>query len=195
MIAEQHPSSSAVANLNGSEPFFTSDEYLKPSLEDDPLLRECKWSESVHSQVPYRFKTEIEPDDWSDSDEEVDQGNIEEPKDLSAANRQIKALQRNLQQAKQDLVYYRQFVSERLNLAGVTDELQKGEGPSGSKDAAPPRDDDSHYFQSYAENGRHIATHRTTYLHAARYSFRHDQRQGPNRIVREVYLGEPRGIP
>ena len=41
IIAEQHPSSEAVANLNGSEPFFTSDEYLKPSLEDDPLLREC----------------------------------------------------------------------------------------------------------------------------------------------------------
>ena len=40
MFSEQHPSSSAVANLDGSEPFFAADEYLKPSLEDDPLLRE-----------------------------------------------------------------------------------------------------------------------------------------------------------
>ncbi|KAI1788889.1 protein arginine N-methyltransferase [Ganoderma leucocontextum] len=109
-IRKEHPSAAAVANLNGSEPFFTLDEYLKPSLEDDPLLQ-------------------IEPDDWSDSDEEVDRDKIEEPKDLAAATRQIKALQRNLQQAKQDLVYYRQFVGERLNLAGLTDELQKGEVP------------------------------------------------------------------
>ena len=102
--------------------------------------------------ITYLLQSEIEPDEWSDSDE-VDQDKAEEPKDLAAATRQIKALQRNLQQAKQDLAYYRQFVSERLNLAGLTDELQKGEGPSGSQPAAPPRDDDSHYFQSYAENG------------------------------------------
>ena len=111
-------------------------------------------------RVTDRLGTEIEPDEWSDSDEEVEQDKIDEPKDLAAAQRQIKALQRNLQQAKQDLIYYRQFVGERLNLAGLSDELQKGEGPSGSKTAAPPRDDDSHYFQSYAENGRHISMYR-----------------------------------
>ncbi|TBU22355.1 protein arginine N-methyltransferase [Dichomitus squalens] len=136
-IRKEHPSSSEVANLTGSEPFFTEDEYLKPSIEDDPLLQ-------------------IEPDDWSDSDEEAEQGTLEEPKDLDTAKRQIKALQRKLQQATQDLVYYHQFVSERLNLAGLADELQKGEGTSSASHVAVPlRDDDSHYFQSYAENDIH----------------------------------------
>lgn len=35
----QRPLPSAVAALTGSEPFFDSDEYLRPGLEDDPLLR------------------------------------------------------------------------------------------------------------------------------------------------------------
>ena len=97
---------------------------------------------------------EIEPDDWSDSDEEIDENKLDEPQDLETAKRQVKALQRKLEQAKQDLVYYRQFVSQRLNLAGLADDLQKEEGSaSASHVAAPLRDDDSHYFQSYAENG------------------------------------------
>ncbi|RDX48838.1 protein arginine N-methyltransferase [Lentinus brumalis] len=136
-IRKEHPSSSEVAALTGSEPFFTSDEYLKPSLEDDPLLQ-------------------IEPDDWSDSDEEEELEKPEPPKDLASATRRIQALQRKLEQAKKDLVYYRQFVSERLNLAGLTDELKKADEASSSTHVAVPlRDDDSHYFQSYAENDIH----------------------------------------
>ncbi|KAI0693848.1 protein arginine N-methyltransferase [Cerioporus squamosus] len=140
-IRKEHPSSSDVAALIGSESFFTSDEYLKPSVEDDPLL-------------PY---VEIEPDDWTDSDEEEELLKPETPQDLATATRRIQALQRKLEQAKKDLIYYRQFVSERLNLAGLTDELKKSDEASSSSThvAVPLRDDDSHYFQSYAENDIH----------------------------------------
>ena len=65
-----------------------------------------------------------------------------------------RTLQQKLEQAKQDLVYYRQFVSQRLDLAGLTEELKKSEASSSTTHVAVPlRDDDSHYFQSYAENG------------------------------------------
>ncbi|KAL1937804.1 hypothetical protein VTO73DRAFT_12823 [Trametes versicolor] len=134
-IRKEHPTPSAVIALNGSETFFNSDEYLKPSLEDDPLLQ-------------------IVPDDSDSEDEET--GKPEAPKDLTAATRRIAALQRKLEQAKQDLVYYRGFVSERLNLAGLADELKESTAASTSTHAAVPlRDDDSHYFQSYAENDIH----------------------------------------
>lgn len=99
-----------------------------------------------------RMLTEIEPDDWSDSDEEDEAQTSQAPQDLAAATRRMQALQRKLQQAKHDLVYYRQFVSERLNLAGLADELKKPDSLS-TQVAVPLRDDDSHYFQSYAENG------------------------------------------
>ncbi|KAI0354833.1 S-adenosyl-L-methionine-dependent methyltransferase [Trametes cingulata] len=134
-IRREHPPSSQAAALTGSEEFFKSDEYLKPALEDDPLLQ-------------------IAPDDSSDSEDEEELEKAEAPKDLTAATRRITALQRKLQQAKQDLLYYRQFVSERLNLAGLADEVKKLDvAPTHA--AVPLRDDDSHYFQSYAENDIH----------------------------------------
>ena len=94
--------------------------------------------------------------DDSDSDEDEEFEKPEPPKDLPSATRRIQALQRKLEQAKKDLLYYRQFVSERLNLAGLTDEVKKSDASSSSTHVAVPlRDDDSHYFQSYAENGMH----------------------------------------
>lgn len=35
----QAPTPEDVGNLTGAEPFFSSDEYLIPQIEDDPLLR------------------------------------------------------------------------------------------------------------------------------------------------------------
>ncbi|KAI0365345.1 protein arginine N-methyltransferase [Pilatotrama ljubarskyi] len=135
-IRKEHPPSSQAASITGSEDFLKSDEYLKPALEDDPLLQ-------------------IVPDDSSDSEDEEELDKAEAPKDLTAATRRIAALQRKLQQAKQDLLYYRQFVSERLNLAGLAEEVKKLDDASTTHAAVPLRDDDSHYFQSYAENDIH----------------------------------------
>ncbi|KAH9850155.1 S-adenosyl-L-methionine-dependent methyltransferase [Lenzites betulinus] len=133
-IRKEHPASSEVIALVGSESFLSSDEYLKPALEDDPLLQ-------------------IVPDD-SDSEEDEPE-KAEAPKDFAGATRRITALQRKLEQAKQDLVYYRGFVSQRLNLAGLADELKDSAVSSTTHAAVPLRDDDSHYFQSYAENDIH----------------------------------------
>ncbi|KAH9891894.1 protein arginine N-methyltransferase [Cubamyces lactineus] len=135
-IRKEHPSPSAAVALTGSEDFFNSDEYLKPAIEDDPLLQ-------------------IAPDDSSDSEDEAELEQQEAPKDITSATRRIAALQRKLQQAKQDLVYYRRFVSERLNLAGLADELKNLDVSPTTHAAVPLRDDDSHYFQSYAQNDIH----------------------------------------
>ncbi|KAI0823963.1 S-adenosyl-L-methionine-dependent methyltransferase [Trametes gibbosa] len=134
-IRKEHPASSEVVTLTGSETFFSSDEYLKPALEDDPLLQ-------------------IVPDD-SDSEDDDEPEKGEAPKDLAGATRRISALQRKLEQAKQDLVYYRGFVGQRLNLSSLADELKDSAVASTNHAAVPLRDDDSHYFQSYAENDIH----------------------------------------
>lgn len=64
----------------------------------------------------------------------------------------ISSLEGKLQKAKQDLIDYRTFVSERLNLTSVAEALKESTSgePSGS---AKSRDDDTHYFSGYAENG------------------------------------------
>jgi protein arginine N-methyltransferase 3 len=70
--------------------------------------------------------------------------------DLPSATRRIRALEKRLADAKQDLADYREFVGERLNLSHLTDATDDS-----SSIAALPRDDDSHYFESYNENGRY----------------------------------------
>ncbi|KAH9932760.1 protein arginine N-methyltransferase [Epithele typhae] len=132
-IRKEHPTPAAVAALTGAEAFFSSDEYLKPSMEDDPLLQ-------------------IEPDDLSDSDDEVDPETVEPPKDLDTAARRIRALRKKLEQAKDGIAHYRNFVNKRLDLTGIVDEAKAS--PS-THVGAPLRDDDSHYFQSYAQNDIH----------------------------------------
>ena len=151
--------------MSGTEAFFNSDEYLKPSLEDDPLLRRFRISSFIGCQRADLPSAEVQLDDIPDSDDEAELESSEAPKDLNAASRRIKALEKKLEQAKQDLVQYRQFVSERLNSSGIVDELRASEGSSAIHAAAPLRDDDSHYFQSYAQNGEDLAsTLRQPYL-------------------------------
>jgi protein arginine N-methyltransferase 3 len=65
--------------------------------------------------------------------------------DLPSATRRIRALEKRLVDAKRDLTDYRAFVEERLNKTFMTEALDDL--------TSPPRDDDSHYFESYGENG------------------------------------------
>ncbi|KAF7964712.1 hypothetical protein HWV62_3685 [Athelia sp. TMB] len=128
-IRKNQPSSTTI--FTGEEPFFTEDEYLKPVVEDDPLLQ-------------------FQPDDeWSDSDEEA--GKAGPPaSDLRAANIRIRALEKKLADAKRDLVDYRGFIGERLNLASLSEAIKESDSI-----LRPARDDDSHYFESYGENDIH----------------------------------------
>lgn len=98
--------------------------------------------------------TELQSDDWSD-DEDAAQ-NSETPSDISSAMRRIRALENALHKAQQDLVDYRSFVGDRLNLAGLAEALQDPASSSSTHVSVPLRDDDSHYFQSYGENGLYI---------------------------------------
>lgn len=75
-------------------------------------------------------------DDWSD-DEENAAGNCD-------AHKQIVHLRAQLQRAKQDLADFRRLVQAKLDITSVFDDTP----------AAPAtRDDDTHYFESYAQNG------------------------------------------
>ncbi|KAI5827087.1 S-adenosyl-L-methionine-dependent methyltransferase [Schizophyllum commune Tattone D] len=101
--------------LTGKEALFTDDQYLKPALEDDPLLL-----------------LEVN-EEWSDSEDSEDPA------------RKICALENKLAQAQRELMEYRAIVNRQLDLDTV-----RAEEP-----AKPPRDDDTHYFDSYAENDIH----------------------------------------
>jgi protein arginine N-methyltransferase 3 len=91
----------------------------------------------------------VQPDDWSDSDVED-----------SDPKRRIAALEKRLAAAQQDLVDYRTLVSKQLDIASLLTAVNE---PS-SLTAAPVRDDDSHYFQSYEANGQSRLRLANTYL-------------------------------
>jgi len=85
----------------------------------------------------------VAPDDGSDSDSDVEQGSATDP------NHRIHVLERKLANAKNELNDYRALVGERLNL--LPSLVESVDEPSSS--TAVRRDDDSHYFKSYEENG------------------------------------------
>lgn len=136
-IRKDKPTPSQLSSLTGKEPFFTSDEYLLPVIEDDPLLQ-----------------LDLD-DDWSD-DESPPTANPQqpnEPTDLATAVRRIRHLEEKLSQAQKDLADYRNIVSQKVDVARFA-EIVSEPGPSSSltKDGVDDvRDDDSHYFQSYGE--------------------------------------------
>lgn len=142
--------------LTGKEDFLRADEYLIPAIADDPLLRMSTFHYPIFG-ISAHQPPELQSDDWSD-DEDV-AASTETPSDLSQALRKIRALENALHKAQQDLSDYRGFVGDRLNLAGLAEALTEP-STSSTHVAAPLRDDDSHYFQSYGENGEHFAHQR-----------------------------------
>ncbi|KAG6337383.1 hypothetical protein ID866_1706 [Astraeus odoratus] len=132
-IRRHKPSVTEVANLTGAESFFSSDEYLIPVIEDDPLLQ-------------------LDLDGWSDDEEPStlpDTMAARDPIDLPSALRRISVLEEKLSQVQKDFVDYRALVAQNVNVTNLKEILDEPcSGPS-TRDAA--RDDDSHYFQSYNE--------------------------------------------
>jgi len=105
---------------------------------------------SPYSQISDCFLPEFQPDDeWSES-EDGESTSKDAVTDLPSATRRIRALEKRLADAKQDQADYRKFVGERLNLSRLTDAIDDS-----SSGAALPRDDDSHYFESYNDNGKY----------------------------------------
>lgn len=83
----------------------------------------------------------MQSDDWSDSEDESGEPDV---------HRRIRILENKLASAKKDLVDYRNFVRDRLNVSSLIEGIND---PSSSTPPAPARDDDTHYFRSYDENG------------------------------------------
>ncbi|KIM43061.1 hypothetical protein M413DRAFT_443870 [Hebeloma cylindrosporum] len=115
-----------VSVVQGAEEWLSSDEYLVPVIENDPLIQSSS-------------------DNWSDSDVE------EDPSDADPT-RKIKALEKKLALAHQSLGDYRALVAEKLNLTKAVESID--DSPP-DREALPARDDDSHYFESYGANDIH----------------------------------------
>ncbi|KAJ2919153.1 hypothetical protein MD484_g1262, partial [Candolleomyces efflorescens] len=101
--------------LKGTEPWFSTDEYLVPVIENDPLIQ-------------------VSTDDWSDSEDEED-----EPTDPV---KKAHWLEKKLALAQQKVAEYQSLLYKRLDVENPSEEIKP-----------KPRDDDTHYFDSYAENG------------------------------------------
>ncbi|KAF8272591.1 S-adenosyl-L-methionine-dependent methyltransferase [Lactarius quietus] len=129
-IRKEKPSAASLQKLNGKEPFFLSDDYLLPVIEDDPLLLNSL-------------------DSWSDSE---DGSKVLAPSDLISATRRIAALEKKLAAAKEDLAEYRSMVNQRADIALIREAIDAPGEPVAS---SSKRDDDSHYFDSYGENDVH----------------------------------------
>jgi len=104
------------------------DEYLLPAIEDDPLLQ-------------------VQSDDWSDSDEDNPSSEV-----APVTDRRLRSLNKKLTAAKQELADYRAFVGKQFNVSSFAEAIKES---SSSQQVLPSRDDDSHYFKSYAENDIH----------------------------------------
>jgi protein arginine N-methyltransferase 3 len=85
---------------------------------------------------------QVHVDDWSDSDSDD-----ASPEDAPVTDHHVQSLKNKLAAAKQDLVDYRALVHKQFN------EVIKE--PDSSQQVSTSRDDDSHYFSSYAENDIH----------------------------------------
>ncbi|KIK65562.1 hypothetical protein GYMLUDRAFT_70665 [Collybiopsis luxurians FD-317 M1] len=117
-IRQTKPAPANIALLTGKESFFSSDDFLHPALEDDPLLQ-------------------YQPEDWTDSEDETS----------LPSERRIQLLEKKLAEAKRDFAEFRKIVTQRFSLTDT--------GESSDQSAAPKRDDDSHYFESYGANDIH----------------------------------------
>ncbi|KAF8587688.1 S-adenosyl-L-methionine-dependent methyltransferase [Ramaria rubella] len=134
-IRKQKPSPNFIASLTGNETFLSDDSYLQPVLEDDPILQ-------------------LQSTDWTDSETEEAEASQSEPfSQPTKASKHVRRLKEKLATARQDLADYRKLVEGRFDLSKVADQFSILQV---SEDSAPPsRDDDSHYFRSYAENDIH----------------------------------------
>ncbi|KAG8860892.1 hypothetical protein FRB96_003627 [Tulasnella sp. 330] len=143
LAIRQKPSSSALENLDSSSKIFSDDAYLKPSIEDDPLLREAA--------ILYPENIEYDADALEDSEEKPKSGSSTSLLSQVDALRKIKKLEAQLSQAHDDLRSFRSTVKERFDLLQVAG-IGFGSAP---RRVPEPRDDDTHYFDSYSYNDIH----------------------------------------
>ncbi|EJC98461.1 S-adenosyl-L-methionine-dependent methyltransferase [Fomitiporia mediterranea MF3/22] len=134
-IRKVKPSTVDVNALTGQEAFFSTDEYLIPVIQDDPLLQ-------------------FGSDNWSD-----DEGESCAASEGGDKDKMIRALSRQLEQAKKDLMDFRALVKQQFRDSEVAKALagenEQATASSSKAEGTPKRDDDTHYFDSYGENEIH----------------------------------------
>ncbi|KAG8788297.1 hypothetical protein FRC15_005177 [Serendipita sp. 397] len=140
-IRSERPPAADLSHLQGSEVFLSDDKYLKPAQIDDPLLQ-------------------LQMNEWSsDSDEEgplgKPSGDGSKHPESQTLRRKVRHLEERLAKAQRELVDYRRLVNTRISnvtsIGGIDlDEVRKEDSPEVS-----PRDDDTHYFESYNEQAIH----------------------------------------
>lgn len=157
----QRPQPGDLNALNGMEQFLSDDIYLRPVIEGDPLLLREYTLGVFFSFVPTMTIAEsLQADEWSDDDNNASpaaRSKDDPPSDLHHALLEIKRLKEHLAAARRDLTDYRTLVNKNItNITGgalgdmTVEEIRKEELPS----TTPPRDDDTHYFESYSDQGR-----------------------------------------
>lgn len=137
-LRKERPSVEAVKALTGKEAFLSDDAYLIPVVQDDPYL-----------------SMSVDDGDWSDEDG-ADSAANRKPEDK---DQEIRKLTEKLDQARRDLADFRQLVERRFSSSEITEAAREDVASSANplasttKAVTPKRDDDTHYFLSYGDNG------------------------------------------
>lgn len=128
-------------------------------IEDDPLLRTFSW----HFLYQILISLELQADDWSESEEEfknsledqkASKETLDQTNQLRNALREARNLKERLTAAQQELDDYRTLVNTKIADIAARElgsdtikEIREEPAPR-----IPDRDDDKHYFESYAEH-------------------------------------------
>lgn len=106
-----------------------------------------------HSFTRTLLYQEFQSDDWTDSEPEDAEGTLATTlSDPRRASQHVRRLEEKLAASRQELKDYRKLVEGRFDFSKLVEQVNE---PQTSADSQPPpRDDDSHYFRSYAENGK-----------------------------------------
>lgn len=128
----------------------TDDALLIPVIPDDPLLRK---SHDTHARHLVELMIEFGFDDaWSDDGFEAGPSNPQQSKSANPST--------EVEQLRKELATAQMLLQQTLD---DTEPITKGK----------KRDDDTHYFDSYAENGTSLLAAELTYRyprdHAQRY--------------------------
>ncbi|KAG8961698.1 hypothetical protein FRC03_005061 [Tulasnella sp. 419] len=146
-IRKDNVPASALSGLTGTEAFFSNDEYLKPALEDDPLLQ-------------------LQSADWSDSEADAPDSTSKSKskrKSNETDAERIKRLEAELAEARRGVLEYRDLVKKKFEV--LEDIAFKDD------DESPKRDDDTHYFNSYGYNGEWLPAHAVRFSHTEQLAY------------------------
>jgi hypothetical protein len=110
----------------------------------------------ITADFTYRSELILESDDWSDDeeDEEPASSSSASHKDSKLLAKKVSSLQKKLALSNQALEEYKALIAEKIHpdILGAREE-DDSRVVKDPREEREGRDDDSHYFESYGENG------------------------------------------